>query len=81
MRTLYEEWSILDRPVPATSSVEENNLADVSAKIEDEAAIQIWQTHLPNFKDFPIDDFLHIGFSHHTVILSKVKGNRQTQYV
>lgn len=73
MRTFYEEWSILDRPVPATSSVEENNLADASAKIEDEAAMQIWQTHLPNSEDFPINDFLHVGFSHHTVILSKVK--------
>ena len=41
MRTFYEEWSILDRPTPATSSVEGNNLADASAKIEDEAAMQI----------------------------------------
>ncbi len=73
MRTFYEEWSILDRSIPAASSIEGNVLADASAKNEDEAAIQIWQTHLPDSEDFPIDDFLHIGFSHHTVILSKVK--------
>lgn len=73
MRTFYEEWSILDRPTSASASIEGDILADASAKNEDETAIQIWQTHLPNSEDFPIADFLHIGFSHHTVILSKVK--------
>lgn len=73
MRTFYEEWSILDRPTSASASIEGSILADASAKNEDETAIQIWQTHLPNSEDFPIADFLHIGFSHHTVILSKVK--------
>ncbi len=34
---------------------------------------QIWQTRLPNSDSFPMDDFLHIGFSHHTLILSKIK--------
>ena len=42
MRTFYEEWSILDRPIPASSSVEGNILADASAKIEDAATMQIW---------------------------------------
>ncbi len=73
MRTFYEEWSILDRPTSATASIEGDILADASAKTEDKTAMQIWQTHLPNSEDFPIADFLHIGFSHHTVILSKVK--------
>ena len=73
MRTFYEEWSILDRPLSASASIEGDVLADASAKIEDETAMQIWQTHLPNSEDFPLADFLHIGFSHHTVILSKVK--------
>ena len=73
MRTFYEEWSMLDRPRPASASIEGNILADASAKAEDEPVMQIWQTHLPNSENFPIADFLHIGFSHHTVILSKVK--------
>ena len=48
MRTFYEEWSILDRPLSASASIEGDVLADASAKIEDETAMQIWQTHLPN---------------------------------
>ena len=32
MRTFYEEWSMLDRPRPASASIEGNILADASAK-------------------------------------------------
>ena len=48
-------------------------MADASAKTNDDASLQIWQTRLPNSESFPLADFLHIGFSHHTLILSKVK--------
>lgn len=73
MRTFYEEWSILDQAKISAESVSTNVLADASAKTNDDASLQIWQTRLPNSESFPLADFLHIGFSHHTLILSKVK--------
>jgi len=33
----------------------------------------IWNLQVPNFQNFPIDAFLHIGFTHHRVILGKTK--------
>ena len=69
MRSFYEEWVTLD----ASLSIDQLNLADASAKADEETSLQIWQTHVPNSYEFPMDDFLHIGFSHHTLILSKVK--------
>ena len=48
-------------------------MADASAKNREELALQIWQTHLPKLDGFPTDEFLQVGFSHHTLILSKVK--------
>ena len=69
MRSFYEEWVTLD----ASFSIDQLNLADASAKTDEETSLQIWQTHVPNSYEFPMDDFLHIGFSHHTLILSKVK--------
>lgn len=68
MRKFYEEWSALDHSRDA-----EMNLADASAKTDSPCAIQIWHSLLPNSQGFPSEDFLHIGFSHHILILSKVK--------
>ena len=34
---------------------------------------EIRQLQLPNFKDFPVEEFFKIGFTHHTTILSQVK--------
>lgn len=72
MRTFYEEWAFLDND-GNDSMQAENILADTSAKISDESILQIWQTHLPNSEDFSLEDFLHISFSHHILILSKIK--------
>lgn len=68
MRKFYEEWSALDH-----SRDTGMNLADASAKTDSSRAIQIWHSLLPNLQGFPSEDFLHIGFSHHILILSKVK--------
>ncbi len=68
MRVFYEEWIALDQ-----KRDEELNLADASAKTSPSSALRIWQTLLPNSQEFPSEDFLHIGFSHHILILSKVK--------
>ena len=73
MRVFYEEWAALELPPSAPKNIDDPILADGSAKMPDETALQIWQTHLPNSDRFPLADFLHIGFSHHTLILTKVK--------
>lgn len=33
----------------------------------------IWNLQIPYCKDFPIEAFMHIGFTHHRVILGKIK--------
>lgn len=78
MRIFYEEWDILDynssvatdklqgpESEPGTnSSVTTDNFDDIA---------EIQQLQLPNFKDFPVEEFFKIGFTHHTAILSQVK--------
>lgn len=64
MRTFYEEWKVLDSKSAITT-------ADLQL-IEQEMS-EIRHLELPNFKDFPIEEFLRIGFTHHSVILSQVK--------
>lgn len=71
MRTFYEEWEILDRtPV---ESVEGSNLAQACAKLPERNSDEIWHLLVPNLKLFSAEAFLSIGFSHHRLILSKVK--------
>ena len=43
MRSFYEEWVTLD----ASFSIDQLNLADASAKADEETSLQIWQTHVP----------------------------------
>ena len=71
MRIFFEEWTVFDRHM--TVLTKEELLEEASAKNDDKNAMQIWQTHLPNSEDFPINEFLQVGFSHHILILSKVK--------
>ena len=75
MRTFYEEWSALDH-----MRDEELNLADASAKTVSSSALQIWQTLPPNSQGIFAEDFLRIGFSHHILILSKVKNSEERSY-
>jgi len=44
-----------------------------SSKIDENEIVPIWNSRVPNLSDFPMDDFLHIGFTHHRTILGKVK--------
>lgn len=75
MRTFYEEWSARDH-----MRDEELNLADASAKTVSSSALQIWQTLPPNSQGILTEDFLRIGFSHHILILSKVKNLEERSY-
>lgn len=70
MRSFYEEWIVLDQGERETDKIV---LADASAKMNTAGLIPIWQTCLPNSATFPINEFLHISFSHHILILSRLK--------
>ncbi len=52
MRSFYEEWASLD----AGSDTDQINLAVASAKLHTGSDLRIWQTRLPNLRDFPIDE-------------------------
>lgn len=75
MRTFYEEWKMLDS-VEQSDENEENvsgNLELTNSKTYKTAMTIIWNLQIPNYQDFPMDAFLHIGFTHHRVILGKTK--------
>lgn len=77
MRMFYEEWKCLD-----------TNLADASAKLDlgnksaDESANLDSRKSLAPLEiaDIPIVAFFSIGFSHHTLILSKTKTLEERLY-
>lgn len=77
MRMFYEEWKCLD-----------TNLADASAKLDlgnksaDESAnLDSSKSLAPlEIADIPIVAFFSIGFSHHTLILSKTKTLEERRY-
>ena len=81
MRTFYEEWSELETcpngdaqqllaPASAKFGSGNSNLAVATAKLPDES---FWQLQLPKSGDFPIREFLSIGFTLHIGILGKTK--------
>lgn len=43
------------------------------AKLPDGESKEFWNTLVPKVQSFPMDAFLSIGFSHHRLILQKVK--------
>lgn len=77
MRMFYEEWKCLD-----------TNLADASAKLDlgnksaDKSAnLDSCKSLAPlEIADIPIVAFFSIGFSHHTLILSKTKTLEERRY-
>ena len=75
MRTFYEEWKMLDHDNRKNQHA--NQLVSVleltSSKTENEAIPAIWNSQVPEDQDFPIEAFLHIGFTHHRIILGKIK--------
>lgn len=81
MRLFYEGWAVLD----ANSSVttDENLLfhaPDTNSSVttdefeSKEQGVDIYQSiHIPNLKEFPIEDFFKVPFSHHSRILAGTK--------
>ena len=75
MRTFYEEWQMLSD----NSFVETNKLADV----ESNSFVRTNELPLVHFKidaNFPIAAFMNIGFTHHYIIISKVKDVEQRKF-
>lgn len=75
MRTFYEEWKMLD-PSEGVEKIAEDlsgNLELANSKTEETVIHSIWNLQVPNCRDFPIDAFFCIGFTHHRVILGKIK--------
>ena len=75
MRTFYEEWKMLDtHSLVATDKSKVIDDIDVikSSVITDDLE-EIRQLQLPDFGDFPVEEFFKISFTHHIAILSQVK--------
>lgn len=74
-RTFYEEWKMLSD----NSFVQTNKLATKQQNL----FVRTNELPIPQFKinsDFPITAFLNIGFTHHYLILSKVKDTEQRKF-
>ena len=71
MRTFYEEWAMLDS-IPI-KPMEDSDLAHACAKLPKKYDVEIWNTLVPNTIQISAKAFFSIGFSHHRLILSKVK--------
>lgn len=75
MRTFYEEWQMLSD----NSFVETNKLVN----IESNSFVGTNELPAVQFKidvNFPIAAFMNIGFTHHYVIISKVKNVEQRKF-
>ena len=75
MRTFYEEWQMLSD----NSFVETNKLVD----IESNSFVGTNELPTVQFKidaNFPITAFMNIGFTHHYIIISKVKDVEQRKF-
>jgi len=72
MRTFYEEWSYIE-----DSTL---NLEPANSKILSDEKTVIWNPLVPKDKTFPLNEFFSIGFSHHRMILWKVKAIEERLY-
>ena len=73
MRTFYEEWQVLDKCNSAPLINKSPILELMSSKMEEEPINEMWNSRVPSLDDFPMTDFMSIGFTHHRIILGKAK--------
>ena len=64
MRSFYEEWTFLDGGT---------DFALTSAKSEEGGNLPILHLQVQNYDEFPLNDFLAIGFTQHRNIIESVK--------
>ena len=80
MRKFYENWSMLDADSSSTISeignstfvnveIEKSNSTIANVDLQKGTMIDIYNTlQIPNIKDFPVEDFFRLPFSHHIKI-------------
>lgn len=81
MRLFYEGWAVLDANSSVTTDenllfhAQDTNSSVTTDEFESkEQAVDIYQSiHIPNLKEFPIEDFFKVPFSHHSRILAGTK--------
>ena len=73
MRTFYEEWRMLDNSKFSMLGDSRSILELMSSKIEKANDEEKWNSQVPNLEEFPMSEFLSIGFTHHRIILGKSK--------
>ena len=73
MRTFYEEWKMLDKGNDCSLIDKNSILEHMSSKIKNVSNNEVWNSRVPNLDEFYMTDFMSIGFTHHRIILGKVK--------
>jgi len=75
MRIFYEAWNCIEsNSSVATDELTEPHTPDnTSAEIEGKDTITIRQLQQTNYPNFPLAEFLRIGFTHHVTILNCTK--------
>ena len=76
MRAFYEAWNAIEQNSPVATADSTSNSAIVTTGLMEGTDTEddtIRQLQLTNLADFPIVAFLSISFTHHSVILTKVK--------
>jgi predicted nuclease of restriction endonuclease-like (RecB) superfamily len=81
MRKFYEGWKSLDADKTADNGKKHNSVIAIT-ELENSSAVQlpIRELQFTNSADFPIDDFFSVPFTHHTLILGKVKSQTERLY-
>ena len=95
MRKFYEEWQMLDanstiaivdlqksNSTTTVAELQNTNSAIAIAELQsNDYQIDIQKTiTIPDVKDFPIEDFFNLPFTHHIRIIEKVKNNLSARY-
>ena len=77
----YEGWKSLDADKTADNDAKFNSVIAIT-ELENSSASQlpIRELQFTNSADFPIDDFFNVAFTHHTLILGKVKSQTERLY-
>ena len=92
MRKFYENWSMLDADSSSAISeignstfvnveIEKSNSTIANVDLQKGTMIDIYNTlQIPNIKDFPVEDFFRLPFSHHIKIIEGCKELAERYY-
>lgn len=84
MRLFYENWSFLENSNSSVITDElpssNTNSSDASDEFMTIIPISDFKLSGVNLKDFPVEDFFKVPFSHHIAIFTKVKNLQERYY-